>query len=157
MEHIAQEIQLSPGEWKLMEQLWAESPQTITRLTAALQAPAGWSKHTIITMLNRLEAKGAVRHDEGGPAKQFYPLVPRAEAALQETESLLQKVYGGSLGLLVNAFVAQKGITEEERAELMQILESAGETAKTAAGGNGGETAKTAGETGSETGKKGAE
>ena len=139
IEHTRQEIQLSPGEWKLMEQLWAESPQTITRLTAALQAPAGWSKHTIITMLNRLEAKGAVRHDEGGPAKQFYPLVPRAEAALQETESLLQKVYGGSLGLLVNAFVAQKGITEEERAELLQILESAGESAQKAAGENGSE------------------
>lgn len=119
------QIQLSPGEWKLMERLWAESPQTITRLTAALQPAAGWGKHTIITMLNRLEAKGAVRHDEGGPAKQFYPRIPRAEAALQETEQLLQKVYGGSLGLLVNAFVAQKGITEAERAELLRILEQA--------------------------------
>lgn len=38
------EIQLSPGEWKLMERLWAESPQTITRLTAALQPVAGWGK-----------------------------------------------------------------------------------------------------------------
>ena len=139
IEHTGQEIQLSPGEWKLIEQLWAESPQTITRLTAALQTSAGWSKHTIITMLNRLEAMGAVRHDEGGPAKQFYPLVPRAEAALQETESLLQKVYGGSLGLLVNASVAQKGITEEERAELLQILESAGESTQKAAGENGSE------------------
>lgn len=120
------EIQLSPGEWKLMERLWAESPQTITRLTAALQPVAGWGKHTVITMLNRLEAKGAVRHDEGGPAKQFYPRIARAEAALQETEQLLQKVYGGSLGLLVNAFVAQKGITEAERAELLRILEQAG-------------------------------
>lgn len=122
----AQAVQLSPGEWKLMEQLWAESPQTITRLTAALQPATGWGKHTVITMLNRLEAKGAVAHAEGGPAKQFSPRIPRAEAALQETETLLQKVYGGSLGLLVNAFVEQKGITEAERAELLRILEKAG-------------------------------
>lgn len=120
------EVQLSPGEWKLMEQLWAESPQTITRLTAVLQPTAGWGKHTVITMLNRLEAKGAVAHAEGGPAKRFYPCIPRAEAALQETETLLQKVYGGSLGLLVNSFVSQKGITEAERAELLRILEKAG-------------------------------
>lgn len=123
-----QKIQLSPGEWKLMEQLWAESPQTITRLTAALQPAAGWGKHTVITMLNRLEAKGAVAHAEGGPAKQFSPCIPRAEAALQETETLLQRVYGGSLGLLVNSFVEQKGITEAERAELLRILEKAGGT-----------------------------
>ncbi len=123
------EIQLSPGEWKLMERLWAESPQTITRLTAALQPATGWSKHTVITMLNRLEAKGAVAHAEGGPAKQFFPRVLRADAALQETETLLQRVYGGSLGLLVNAFVEQKGITEAERAELLRILEKAGGSA----------------------------
>ena len=34
-------------------------------LTAALSAETGWEKHTVITMLTRLEAKGAVRHEAG--------------------------------------------------------------------------------------------
>ena len=50
-------INLSDGEWKLMEALWQNPPKTITQLTKELYEKTQWSKHTIITMLNRLEAK----------------------------------------------------------------------------------------------------
>ena len=52
-------VNLSDGEWKLMYKLWEEPSRTIAQLTAALQPETGWSKHTVITMLNRLEGKGA--------------------------------------------------------------------------------------------------
>lgn len=71
---------LTDAEWKLMHRLWEQSPQTITQLTAALSAETGWEKHTVITMLTRLEAKGAVRHEAGGRAKQFYPAVAQSDA-----------------------------------------------------------------------------
>lgn len=118
-------VELSAGEWKLMNQLWQNAPRTITQLVADLAEDTGWSKNTIITMLNRLEAKGAVRHEKGGRAKEYYPAVEKAGVALRETESLLDRIYGGSLGLLVNAFVEQKGISESERAQLLKILEQA--------------------------------
>ena len=56
-------INLSDSEWKLMNRLWEQSPRTITELTAAVREETGWSKNTVITMLSRLEAKGAVTHD----------------------------------------------------------------------------------------------
>ena len=91
------QISLSDNEWKLMGRLWERSPRTITELTADLREETGWSKNTIITMLSRLEAKGAVRHEEGVRAKAYYPAVDRETAARAETESFLGKVYGGSL------------------------------------------------------------
>ena len=72
---------LTDAEWKLMHRLWDSAPQTITQLTAALREETGWEKHTVITMLSRLEAKGAVRHEEGARAKKFYPTRPRASSA----------------------------------------------------------------------------
>ena len=119
------QVNLSDSEWKLMNRLWEQSPRTIMELTASLKEDTGWSKNTVITMLARLEAKGAVRHEEGGRAKEYYPAVEKAGVALRETESLLDRIYGGSLGLLVNAFVEQKGISETERAQLLKILEEA--------------------------------
>ena len=116
---------LTDAEWKLMHRLWEQSPQTITQLTTALSAETGWEKHTVITMLTRLEAKGAVRHQDGGRAKLYSPAVEKAGVALRETENLLERVYGGSLGLMVNALVQQKGISEAERRELFEILEGA--------------------------------
>ena len=121
------QISLSDNEWKLMGRLWERSPRTITELTADLREETGWSKNTIITMLSRLEAKGAVRHEEGARAKAYYPAVDRETAARAETESFLGKVYGGSLRLLVSAMVESRALTEEDLAELSAILEKGGE------------------------------
>lgn len=120
-------VNLSDSEWKLMNRLWEQSPRTIMELTADLREETGWSKNTIITMLSRLEAKGAVRHEEGVRAKAYYPAVDRETAARAETESFLGKVYGGSLGLLVSAMVESRALTEEDLAELSAILEKGGE------------------------------
>ena len=119
-------INLSDGEWKLMNRLWEQSPRTIMELTAAVRDDTGWSKNTVITMLSRLEAKGAVRHEEGGRAKRYFPAVDREDAAMAETESFLSRVYGGSLGLMVSNLVESRQLTEADIAELSAILEKAG-------------------------------
>ena len=117
-------IDLSNSEWKLMNRLWQTAPMTITELTAAMKEGTGWSKNTIITMLSRLEAKGAVRHEEGRRAKQYFPTVGREDAIEAETETFLDKV--GGLGLLMNAMVERNALTEDDIAELTAILEKAG-------------------------------
>lgn len=117
-------INLSDSEWKLMNRLWSQSPSTITELTAAMRADTGWSKNTVITMLSRLEAKGAVSHN-GGTPKGYSPLLLRADAERRETESFLDKVYGGRLGLMMSAMVDSRALTAEDVAELSAILEKA--------------------------------
>ena len=113
------QVNLSDSEWKLMNRLWEQSPRT-------LKEDTGWSKNTVITMLARLEAKGAVRHEEGGRAKRYFPAVDREDAAAAETESFLSRVYGGSLGLMMSAMVESRQLTEADIAELSAILERAG-------------------------------
>ena len=119
-------IDLSNSEWKLMNRLWQTSPMTITELTAALKEETGWSKNTVITMLSRLESKGAVRYEEGSRAKRYFPAVAREDAAMAETENFLSKVYGGRLGLMMSAMVDSQALTEDDIAELAAILERAG-------------------------------
>lgn len=123
-------INLSDGEWIIMNELWDNAPETITQLTGTLKQSTGWSKHTIITMLGRMESKGAVRHEEGIRAKQYYPAVERTETVLGETESFLEKVYSGSLGLMVNTMVEKNSLSKEEINELYAILKRAEEESK---------------------------
>lgn len=120
-------IGLSETEWKLMDELWEEPPKTITQLTRALEEDTGWGKNVIITMLKRLEAKGAVRHEEGERAKQFYPAVSREDTALEETRGFLNRVYSGSLGLMVDAMVNSRSLSDREIEELKEILKKAKE------------------------------
>ena len=121
-------LNLSDSEWKLMNHLWREAPMTITELTAALKGETGWGKNTVITMLSRLEAKQAVRYEQGIRAKHYFPAVAQKDVALAETDSFLGKVYGGRLGLMVNAMVESQRLSQEDLAELAAILEKAGES-----------------------------
>lgn len=120
-------IRLSDSEWLLMNALWDHSPRTITQLVEQLREDTGWSKHTVITMLSRLEAKGAVRHEEGERAKQFYPILDRAATQRQETRSFLSRLYGGSLKLMVNTLVGDTRLSDEDLAALDALLKKAEE------------------------------
>ena len=124
-------ITLSDGEWKLMNRLW-EGPATITALTEGLREETGWQKNTVITMLSRLEKKGAVRHEDGGRAKVFYPAMDRSEACRRETKGLLDRLYGGSLGLLMSTLLADEDLSDETLEELDAVLRRA-EAARRAA------------------------
>ena len=117
---------LSAGEWKLMKQLWARGPATVKELTDALREETNWTRNTIITMLTRLEAKGVVGGKLGGPARRYYPLLERKDAARTETKSFLDRVYGGRVGLMMSAMVESRGLSEDDIAELSAILEKAG-------------------------------
>lgn len=119
-------VNLSDGEWKLMNRLWDHAPMTIMELTAALKDETGWSKNTVITMLSRLEQKQAVRYEEGRRAKQYYPCLAREQASRDATEDFLGKVYSGRLGLMMSAMVESHALTEDDIAELSEILNKAG-------------------------------
>lgn len=120
-------VNLSDGEWKIMNLLWESSPRTITELTADLKMETGWSKHTIITMLGRMEKKGAVCFEEGKRAKQFYPNVLKDQISYIETKGFLEKVYQGSLSLMINAMVKQESLTKDDITGLYDILKKAEE------------------------------
>ena len=118
-------LSLSAAEWQIMECLWEHSPRTLMEIVRALTPATGWSKSTIVTMVTRLEARGALRHTEGARARLYSPTVLREQAALQETESLLRRVSRGSVGLLVNTMADGRGLTEEDLQALSAILERA--------------------------------
>lgn len=74
------QISLSAGEWQIMERLWEKQPMTLMELVRALAPETGWSKSTIVTMVTRLEAKGAVTYAEGaghGSTPPPSPVRPR--------------------------------------------------------------------------------
>ena len=120
-------VSLSAMEWKLMNRLWDGAPMTLMELTHALEEETGWTKHTVITMLGRLETKGAVRWEQKGRARRYFPVIPREDARREETASFLERVYGGRLGLMMSALVEDHALSPEEIDELTQILKQAGE------------------------------
>lgn len=120
--YAMKKIQLSDAEWKIMDRLWEMPDLTIRQLTEELNEETGWDKHTIITLLGRIEKKGAVSYRQNGRAKEFYPIVSRQAVSREETKSFLEKVYKGSLSLMVHSMVEDQSLSQEEIGKLYQIL-----------------------------------
>ena len=117
-----EKLSLSDGEWKLMNLLWDESPLTIGTMVNALRDDTAWTKATVNIMLGRLADKGAVRVDDSGRAKKFYPLISRDDAVRQEARNTLARIRTGGRGLLVSTMARDCDLTDEEIDDLYRVL-----------------------------------
>ena len=115
-------ISLTEAEWAVMECLWEKSPLTGRETVELLDHRMGWTRSTTLTMLRRLEGKGAVEGDSRSEVKTFRPLIAREEVAVRETENLLDRAYQGSLSLLVSSLTKKQSLPQKEIDELYAIL-----------------------------------
>ena len=120
-------INLTNSEWYVLDCLWETSPMTVMELVAALGDRLGWAKSTTITTLRRMEDKGLVLCTVEGRTKHYAPAVQRDQAARRETRSFLDKVYRGSVGLMVSALAEDRALSRAEIDELYEILHKAEE------------------------------
>ena len=119
---MAEQFRLTEAEWTLMEQLWATPGMTGRGLTDALRSGNGWARSTSLTLLRRLAEKGAVRYEDSGSVRTFFPAITRECAAVRQTRDLLGRVYHGSLSMLVSAMTREKTLPQEEIDELYALL-----------------------------------
>lgn len=113
---------ISDAEWVLLDLLWTKGPLTITQIVKLLEASKHWSKHAVISFLNKMEVKGLVNSHTEGRAKVYSPLIDKTDTVVKESVSFIDKVFHGSMGVMVSNLVEQDKISDEEIDELMDIL-----------------------------------
>jgi BlaI family penicillinase repressor len=96
-----QNINLTYTEWSLMECPWEAAPRTGREATDYLQKHVGWTRSTTLTMLRRMAEKGLLRCEDKDGIKVYSPLIKREGAVMKETDNFLNRVYQGSLSLMV--------------------------------------------------------
>lgn len=121
MDHIS----LSETEWTVMKALWDRSPLTLGEIYSAVNRERGWTRATVYVMLKRLIAKGAVGTSEEGRVTEYRALIGRPDAAADETLSLIERVYDGSVGMLFASLTERKPLSVQEIDELQKILDNA--------------------------------
>ncbi len=122
-----EDINLTNSEWYVMDCLWQRTSMTVMELVGALNQRLGWAKSTTITTLRRMEDKGLVLCRTQGRTKHYSPAVSKDRAVRRETRSFLDKVYQGSVGMMVSAMAEDKALSRAEIDELYEILRRAEE------------------------------
>ena len=115
-------IDLTEAEWNVMESLWEKSPMTGGEVAQQLGKKVGWNRSTSLTLLSRLEAKGAVSANCEGKKKMFSAVLRREDAALHETEDFLSRVYNGSLSMMVSSLTKKQALPQSEIDKLYAML-----------------------------------
>lgn len=122
---MKEEIKVTNSEWYVMNCLWEKSHLSLMQLVPLLKESAGWSKSTSATMVRRMTEKDLVGYEENGKTKYFFPKVKKQDVVVQETRDFLQRIYDGSVGMMMSALVRQNDLSQEDILELQEILKAA--------------------------------
>ena len=90
----------------------------------------GWSRSTTLTMLRRMTEKQLIRCIDGEDVLLYAPMIRRDDAVMKETEDFLDRVYQGSVSMLMSAITRKQQLSKEEIDELYAILQQAEEAKK---------------------------
>ena len=113
---------ISESEWEIMNVLWDKAPQTANDIIVSLQESTHWKPKTIRTLLDRLVQKDVVGVNKNLRVYTFYPLYTQEECQRAETESFINRIYGGTLKSMLVQFIQEDTLSDDDVNELRFIL-----------------------------------
>ena len=116
-------MQISDAESVVMDVLWKRSPLSADEVVASLSSRQDWQEATVKTLLNRLLKKGAIDAEKDGRRYLYAPVLQRGDWVQGESESLLDRVFGGRVAPLVAHFSEHRKLSRKDIADLRKLLE----------------------------------
>lgn len=118
-------MKISAAEAEVMAVVWTRAEAGGARadeILAEAGAASGWSDSTARTLIHRLIRKGALVAERRGGRVIYRPLLAREDWTLQESQGLLDRLFGGQVAGLVAHFAKTRGLTGEEVARLRRLV-----------------------------------
>lgn len=117
--------QISEAELEVIKILWELGEATSSQIVDRLTQTTDWKPKTIQTLITRLAAKKAIKAEKiNNKAFIYSPNVTEEEYKSYANKSFLQKVYNGSLNLMLTSFIKQQKLSKNEIKELKKLLDS---------------------------------
>ena len=86
-----------------MDVIWSEGEASASRIAGVLKERYGYDVTTVYTLISRCIKKGAVERCE--PGYVCRPLIPQEKVQAEETDGLIDRLFGGSVDKLFAALV----------------------------------------------------
>jgi BlaI family penicillinase repressor len=115
-------MKITDAESLVMEALWKKQPRTSEDLILELAPRETWSEATIRTLLGRLVKKGAVEAKEDGRRYLYSPLIERSDYLHAESESLVDRLFGGEVAPMVANFAKNRRLKAKDIKALKKLL-----------------------------------
>ena len=114
---------LPDSELDIMLVLWnGTPPMTRPEIEKVINKKKNLAPTTILSLLTRLEAKKFVEVTKQGKMNLYTPLVSQSDYQANESQSVLEKLYGNSLKKFVTSLYQGKKMSSEEVRDLSNFL-----------------------------------
>lgn len=107
-----------------MKLLWRQAPQPAHDLALALALSEGWDNRMVKTLLNRMLKKGALSYRRYKNLYLYSPAVSEQDCIAAQSESFLERVFDGSLSMLMLHFARHRRLAPRDIEELKRIARS---------------------------------
>jgi len=116
-----EDFKLFDGEYKFINVIWDSEPVNSTELVRLCAEKLGWKKSTTYTMLRKLAGHGFVKNENA----IVTALVKREQVRRYEAETLINKVFDGSVPSFFVSFLQGRKLTEDEANEIQRLIKEA--------------------------------
>lgn len=116
-------VAITEAEWAVMELLWEQAPRNSQEIAGLLEEGRGWKRATVLTLLTRLVAKGALMTEAQGNRFLYSPAVQRSACVAEETRSFLERMFGGALQPLLAHVAEHHELSRKDISELKAMLD----------------------------------
>lgn len=115
------QYKLFDAEFKFVNIIWEHEPINSTELSKICLERLGWKKSTTFNMIRKLAERGILKNEHA----TVTTLVTREQVQKYESETLLEKAFGGSLPMFLATFLKDRKLTKKEAEELKKMIEEA--------------------------------
>ena len=114
---------LTPLEWEVMNFIWKLGGRPTVRHVLDEGYPKREKAYTTIqTVMNNIVKKKFLKRKKSGVKNYYIPTIKREDMMGGETNTLVNKVFGGSFLALANYLIDSNALSQEEIAELKRLL-----------------------------------
>ena len=121
--------QLSESELVLRKIIWGNGGTALySFIMEKLEKERNdWKKNTVLTLLSRLVEKGYLRTNKIGRRNEYEALVTEQEYQAMQTNSFLDRIFGGNVRGLVSTLLQEDRLSPEELKEIEKFWEEQNE------------------------------
>ena len=121
--------QISESELVLMRIIWGNGGTALYFfIMEELEKERNdWKKNTVLTLLSRLVEKGYLRTNKIGRRNEYEALVTEQEYQAMQTNSFLDRIFGGNVRGLVSTLLQEDRLSAEELKEIEKFWEEQNE------------------------------
>lgn len=116
--HMVEEYSLGNIESRFADIIWEHAPLSTNELIKLCEKVLGWKRTTTYTVLKKLSRRGIFQNQNG----TVTVLISKEEFYARQSESYIERSFGGSLPSFLAAFTSRKALSKEEIQEIQDII-----------------------------------